>query len=73
MILNYDVYRNRLQAIGTLMKWKPYRDSFITLAHFSTQNLPSPPNLEPPGFEFRESVESDSRVDWLRRSDEARV
>ena len=52
VILNYDVYRNRLQAIGTLMKWKPYRDSFITLAHFSTQNLPSPPNLEPPGFEF---------------------
>ena len=52
VILNYDVYHNRLQAIGTLMKWKPYRDSFITLAHFSTQNLPSPPNLEPPGFLF---------------------
>jgi LPS-assembly protein len=52
VIVNFDPYHNRLQAIGTLMKWKPYRESFITLAHFSTTNLPSPISDEPPGFLF---------------------
>ena len=52
VILNFDPYHNRLQAIGTLLKWKPYKESFITLAHFSVQNLPSPVDEEPPGFVF---------------------
>jgi LPS-assembly protein len=34
------------------VKWKPYKESFLTLAHFSTQNLPSPASDEPPGFIF---------------------
>jgi LPS-assembly protein len=52
VILNFDPYHNRLQAIGTLVKWKPYKESFITLAHFSVQNLPSPADQEPPDFVF---------------------
>lgn len=39
-IVNYDPERNRLTAIGTLLKLKPYKESFITLAHFSTINIP---------------------------------
>ena len=52
LIVNFDPYHNRLEAIGTLLKWKPYRESFLTLAHFSTTNLPSPADEEPPGFVF---------------------
>jgi LPS-assembly protein len=52
VIVNYDPTHNYLQAIGTLVKWKPYKESFLTLAHFSTQNLPSPASDEPPGFIF---------------------
>jgi len=40
-IVNYDPVRERLTAIGTLLKLKPYRESFLTLAHFSTINLTS--------------------------------
>jgi LPS-assembly protein len=49
-IINYDPQRNRLTAIGTLLKLKPYRESFITLAHFSTLNLPLNPAPPPPNF-----------------------
>ena len=52
-ILNYDPQRNRLTAIGTLLKVKPYKESFITLAHFSTLNLPLNPVPPPPNFEQR--------------------
>lgn len=52
-IVNYDPQRNRLTAIGTLLKLKPYRESFITLAHFSTLNLPLNPVVPPPNFEQR--------------------
>jgi LPS-assembly protein len=52
-IVNYDPQRNRLTAIGTLVKLKPYRESFLTLAHFSTLNLPLNPVLPPPNFEQR--------------------
>jgi LPS-assembly protein len=52
-IVNYDPVRNRLSAIGTLLKLKPYRDSFLTLAHFSTVNLPVNPSPPPPNFEQR--------------------
>lgn len=52
-IVNYDPVRNRLTAIGTLLKLKPYRDSFLTLAHFSTVNLPVNPSPIPLNFEQR--------------------
>lgn len=39
-IVNYDPQRARLTAIGTLLKLKPYKESFLTLAHFSTVNIP---------------------------------
>jgi LPS-assembly protein len=52
-IINYDPQRNRLTAIGTLLKLKPYKESFITLAHFSVLNLPLHPPVPPPNFEER--------------------
>jgi LPS-assembly protein len=52
-IVNYDPVRNRLTAIGTLVKFRPYKDSFLTLAHFSTLNLPVNPIPPPPNFEQR--------------------
>ena len=52
-IVNYDPQRNRLTAIGTLLKLKPYKESFLTLAHFSTLNLPVNPSPPPPNFEQR--------------------
>lgn len=39
--VDFDPTRGRITAIGTLLKLKPYRESFLTLAHFSTINLPS--------------------------------
>ncbi|HVB58678.1 MAG TPA: LPS assembly protein LptD [Candidatus Acidoferrales bacterium] len=52
-IVNYDPVRNRLSAIGTLLKLKPYKESFLTLAHFSTLNLPFNLLPPPPNFEQR--------------------
>lgn len=52
-ILNFDPKRNQLTAIGTLLKLKPYKQSFLTLAHFSTTNLPTPPDENPPNFVFQ--------------------
>jgi LPS-assembly protein len=51
-IFNFDPKRNQLTAIGTLLKLKPYKQSFLTLAHFSTTNLPTPPDENPPNFVF---------------------
>lgn len=50
--IDYDPKRNQMTAIGTLAKLKPYRESFITLAQFSTINLPTPASQNPPGFHF---------------------
>jgi LPS-assembly protein len=52
-IFNFDPQRNQLTAIGTLLKLKPYKESFLTLAHFSTTNLPTPPDENPPDFVFQ--------------------
>ena len=52
-IVNFDPKRNQLTAIGTLLKLKPYKQSFLTLAHFSTTNLPTPPDENPPNFVFQ--------------------
>jgi len=50
--IDYDPKRGQFTAIGTLLKLRPYRESFLTLAHFSTVNLPTPPAENPPGFIF---------------------
>jgi LPS-assembly protein len=52
-IVNYDPQINRLNAIGTLLKVKPYKESFVTLADFSVLNLPLNPSPPPPNFEQR--------------------
>lgn len=52
-ILNYDPQRNRMTAIGTLLKLKPYKESFLTLAQFSTLNLPLNPPSPPVNFQQR--------------------
>jgi LPS-assembly protein len=51
-IVNFDPRHGQLNAIGTLLKLKPYKESFITLAHFSVLNLPTPPQDNPPDFVF---------------------
>lgn len=52
-IVNFDPQRGQIPAIGTLVKYKPYKESFLTLAHFSTQNLPLNPLPPPPNFQQR--------------------
>jgi LPS-assembly protein len=51
-VVNFDPRHGQLTAIGTLLKLKPYKESFLTLAHFSTVNLPTPPQDNPPDFTF---------------------
>jgi LPS-assembly protein len=51
-IVNLDPAHGQLTAIGELVKWKPYREYFLTLAHFSTVNLPTPAADNPPNFIF---------------------
>jgi LPS-assembly protein len=51
-IVNFDPQRAQLTAIGTLLKLKPYKESFLTLAHFSAINLPTPVADNPPNFVF---------------------
>ena len=38
--VDYDPQRGQVTAVGTLLKLKPYRQVYLTLAHFSTTNLP---------------------------------
>jgi LPS-assembly protein len=52
-IVNFDPKHGQLAAIGELVKWKPYREYFLTLAHFSTFNLPTPAADNPPNFDFQ--------------------
>jgi LPS-assembly protein len=52
-IVNYDAQRQQLKAIGSLVKIKPYKESFLTLENLSTQNLPTDPMPPPPNFEQR--------------------
>jgi LPS-assembly protein len=59
-IVNFDPKRGQLTAIGTLLKLKPYKESFLTLSHFSAINLPTPVADNPPNFVF------ESRSDQVR-------
>ncbi len=38
--VDYDTLRNRINAMGLLANMRPYRESFITLAHFATRGEP---------------------------------
>jgi LPS-assembly protein len=51
-IVNFDPRHGQLTAVGTLLKLKPYKETFLTLAHFSAVNLPTPPQFNPPDFDF---------------------
>jgi LPS-assembly protein len=44
-ILQYDPASQRLVTIGTLVKVKPYKEIFATLAHFRLNNNPTPADL----------------------------
>lgn len=49
--VDFDPRRGQMTAIGTLLKIKPYKQSFLTLAHFSTINIPPLAPAAPPVFE----------------------
>lgn len=49
--VDYDAERARITAIGELVKIHPYKESFATLAHFSTLNIPPISPANPPVFE----------------------
>jgi LPS-assembly protein len=38
--VDYDPVRSKLTSVGTLLKMRPYRELFVTLAHFSLQSNP---------------------------------
>ncbi len=48
--LDYDTESRRLTAIGTLLNMRPYRESFVTLAHFATRGNPA---LQPRSSQLR--------------------
>ena len=45
--VDFDPERNRLTAIGSLVKIRPYRESFLTLADFSTVSIPTASSINP--------------------------
>jgi LPS-assembly protein len=49
--VDYDAVRGRVTAIGTLLKVRPYKETFVTLAHFSTLNIPPISPANPPVYE----------------------
>lgn len=49
--VDFDPKRGQMTAIGTLLKIKPYKETFFTLAHFSTINIPPISPANPPVFE----------------------
>lgn len=51
--LDYDTTRSRVTAYGTLVKVRPYRESFFTVAHFATR---SDPVLQPRSHQIRAMV-----------------
>jgi len=50
---DYDTLRGKVTALGTLVKVRPYREFFVTLAHFSLQ---SDPVLQPKSNQIRALV-----------------
>jgi LPS-assembly protein len=54
---DYDPSRGQFTALGVLLKLKPYKESFLSLANFSAMNIPSSANL-PDQFPARKPVPS---------------
>ncbi len=50
---DYDTTRSRVTAFGTLVKVRPYRESFFTIAHFATR---SDPVLQPRSHQIRAHI-----------------
>jgi LPS-assembly protein len=48
--IDFDTENRRVSAIGTLLNMKPYRESFVTLAHFATRGNPA---LQPRSNQLR--------------------
>ncbi len=64
-ILQYDPHIQRLVTIGTLVKAKPYREFFTTIAYFRLDDNPSPSDLAslPPGqTPFQQPLSSQIRA-----------
>jgi len=65
-ILQYDTQIQRLVTIGTLLKVKPYREFFSTIAFFRLNDNPLPSDLPvplPPGFvPFQQPLSSQIRA-----------
>jgi LPS-assembly protein len=61
-IVNYDPERNQLTAIGTLLKLKPYKESYLVLAHFSTINIPEIVSTTTSGNQILESRSNQVRA-----------
>jgi len=51
--IDYDTTRSRVTAFGTLLKVRPYRESFFTVAHFATR---ANPVLQPLTHQIRAHV-----------------
>jgi LPS-assembly protein len=51
--VDYDPVRSKATAFGTLIKIKPYREAFLTLAHFSVSASPA---LQPASNQIRALV-----------------
>lgn len=49
--VDFDPKRGQMTAVGSLVKIRPYKRSFFTLAHFSTVNIPPTSPANPPVFE----------------------
>lgn len=49
--VDFDPQRGQMTAIGSLVKIRPYKKSFFTLAHFSAINIPPISPANPPVFE----------------------
>jgi LPS-assembly protein len=51
--MDIDPVRRRITAVGTLVRMRPYKESFITLAHFATDAVPA---LQPRSNQIRALV-----------------
>lgn len=63
-ILQYDPQNQRLVTIGTLIKAKPYREFFSTIAFFRLDDNPTPGDLAavPPGQGFQQPLSNQIRA-----------
>jgi LPS-assembly protein len=51
--MDIDPERGRVSAVSTLIRMRPYKESFVTLAHFSTEAVPA---LQPRSNQIRALV-----------------